>query len=315
MPILSRVEGPQDLKGLSHEQLAELAQDCRDADHPDDHEDGRPPRLQPRRRRADPRPPPRLRQPEDRLVWDTSNQCYTHKLVTGRRDQFSVDPDARAACPASPSRPRASTTPWPPATPGPGSPYGLGMSIATQARPGRPVRRRHRRRRLADLGPELRGAQQHRPRQAQAPHRHPQRQRLVDLRERRLARPLAQPLRAPPDVPEVHRGRPQLLQAAAQGRQGLGARAQGQELGRGPLPPEPDLGRDRLPLRRPRQRPRLSRARRGARARPGRLEGRHAGRHSRPDAQGPRLPAGRAEPLQVPPAGHAHRARAAPASD
>ena len=82
-------------------------------------------------------------------------------------------------------------------------------------RSGRPVRRRHRRRRLADLGAELRGAQQHRPRQAQAPHRHLQRQRLVDLRERRLARPLAQPVRAPPDVPEVHRRRPQLLQAAA----------------------------------------------------------------------------------------------------
>jgi len=30
MPILSRVDSPQDLKGLSHEQLAELAQDCRD---------------------------------------------------------------------------------------------------------------------------------------------------------------------------------------------------------------------------------------------------------------------------------------------
>ncbi|HKC23256.1 MAG TPA: 1-deoxy-D-xylulose-5-phosphate synthase, partial [Thermoanaerobaculia bacterium] len=26
--------------------------------------------------------------PKDRLVWDTSNQCYTHKLVTGRRDRF-----------------------------------------------------------------------------------------------------------------------------------------------------------------------------------------------------------------------------------
>src|SRR5713226_9971801 len=26
--------------------------------------------------------------PKDRLVWDTSNQTYTHKLVTGRRQQF-----------------------------------------------------------------------------------------------------------------------------------------------------------------------------------------------------------------------------------
>ena len=26
--------------------------------------------------------------PKDRIVWDTTNQCYTHKLVTGRRDDF-----------------------------------------------------------------------------------------------------------------------------------------------------------------------------------------------------------------------------------
>ncbi|MBI4300879.1 MAG: 1-deoxy-D-xylulose-5-phosphate synthase [Chloroflexi bacterium] len=26
--------------------------------------------------------------PKDKIVWDTSNQCYTHKLLTGRRDNF-----------------------------------------------------------------------------------------------------------------------------------------------------------------------------------------------------------------------------------
>src|SRR5205085_970171 len=26
--------------------------------------------------------------PKDRIVFDTSNQCYTHKLVTGRRESF-----------------------------------------------------------------------------------------------------------------------------------------------------------------------------------------------------------------------------------
>ncbi len=31
-----------------------------------------------------------FRSPKDRLIWDTSNQTYTHKLVTGRRDQFST---------------------------------------------------------------------------------------------------------------------------------------------------------------------------------------------------------------------------------
>lgn len=28
--------------------------------------------------------------PTDRIVWDTSNQAYTHKLLTGRRDQFAT---------------------------------------------------------------------------------------------------------------------------------------------------------------------------------------------------------------------------------
>ncbi|WP_347243873.1 1-deoxy-D-xylulose-5-phosphate synthase N-terminal domain-containing protein, partial [Thermogutta sp.] len=26
--------------------------------------------------------------PNDRIVWDVGHQCYTHKLITGRRDRF-----------------------------------------------------------------------------------------------------------------------------------------------------------------------------------------------------------------------------------
>ncbi len=26
--------------------------------------------------------------PQDKIVWDTSNQAYAHKLLTGRREQF-----------------------------------------------------------------------------------------------------------------------------------------------------------------------------------------------------------------------------------
>ena len=28
--------------------------------------------------------------PKDKLVWDTTNQCYTHKLLTGRQDKFDT---------------------------------------------------------------------------------------------------------------------------------------------------------------------------------------------------------------------------------
>ncbi|MBI3995426.1 MAG: 1-deoxy-D-xylulose-5-phosphate synthase, partial [Nitrospirae bacterium] len=28
--------------------------------------------------------------PRDKIVWDTGNQVYAHKLITGRRDQFQT---------------------------------------------------------------------------------------------------------------------------------------------------------------------------------------------------------------------------------
>ena len=33
--------------------------------------------------------------PKDKIVWDTSNQAYTHKLVTGRRRAVSYPPSVR----------------------------------------------------------------------------------------------------------------------------------------------------------------------------------------------------------------------------
>jgi hypothetical protein len=46
--------------------------------------DGRAPRIQPRRRGADDRPPYVFDCPEDRLVWDVGHQAYAHKILTGR---------------------------------------------------------------------------------------------------------------------------------------------------------------------------------------------------------------------------------------
>ncbi len=134
MPILSRIEGPQDLRGLSHEQLAELAQECRDVIIQTITKTGGHlasnlgvVELTLALHRA-------FDSPKDKLVWDTSNQCYTHKLVTGRRDQF---PTIRTPgdSPVSPSRQRASTTPSPPDTPGRGSP--TASACPSRARPSR----------------------------------------------------------------------------------------------------------------------------------------------------------------------------------
>ena len=198
---------------MSYEQLAELSQDCRDVIIETITKTGGHlasnlgvVELTLALHRA-------FDTPKDRLVWDTSNQCYTHKLVTGRRDQFpSIRTPGGLSGFAEPTESPHDTLAAGHA--GTGLSYGLGISIAVQGAPGRPVRRRDRRRRRPDVGPELRGAEQHRPRQAQAPDRHLQRQRLVDLGERRLDRPLAQPLRAPSGVSEVHRDRPQVRQAA-----------------------------------------------------------------------------------------------------
>jgi 1-deoxy-D-xylulose-5-phosphate synthase len=88
VPILDRLEGPADLRGLSHPELEQLAAEIREtivrtvavtgghlgsslgvveitlALH----------RL--------------LESPRDRIVWDTGHQAYAHKLVTGRLSRF-----------------------------------------------------------------------------------------------------------------------------------------------------------------------------------------------------------------------------------
>ena len=90
MPILERLEGPADLRGLSDAQLKQLAAEIREtiirtvavtgghlgsslgvveitlALH----------RL--------------LESPRDRIVWDTGHQAYAHKLVTGRLERFGT---------------------------------------------------------------------------------------------------------------------------------------------------------------------------------------------------------------------------------
>jgi 1-deoxy-D-xylulose-5-phosphate synthase len=88
MSLLKRIENPTDLKKLSPEQFPELCQEIREliievisgvgghlasnlgvveltvALHY------------------------LLNTPQDKIIWDTSNQAYTHKLLTGRREQF-----------------------------------------------------------------------------------------------------------------------------------------------------------------------------------------------------------------------------------
>ncbi|MGH9400246.1 MAG: 1-deoxy-D-xylulose-5-phosphate synthase [Thermoanaerobaculia bacterium] len=88
MKILSRIEGPGDLKRLGHAELEQVAQECREIIIETITKTGGHlasnlgvVELTLALHRA-------FDSPKDWLVWDTSNQCYTHKLVTGRRDRF-----------------------------------------------------------------------------------------------------------------------------------------------------------------------------------------------------------------------------------
>ena len=86
--LLDGIESPADLKGLTDEDLYKVAQEARDTIISVITERGG--HLASNlgvveltlalHRMFD--------SPTDSIVWDTTNQTYTHKLVTGRRDEF-----------------------------------------------------------------------------------------------------------------------------------------------------------------------------------------------------------------------------------
>lgn len=88
--VLDRIDSPDDVKRLSAEELPELARECREMIIETITRTGGHlasnlgiVELTLAIHRV-------FDSPKDRIVWDTSNQCYTHKLVTGRRDGFAT---------------------------------------------------------------------------------------------------------------------------------------------------------------------------------------------------------------------------------
>ena len=86
--ILDRIEEPSDLKGLSRKELAQVAREIRDTIISVISERGGHlasnlgvVELTLALHRA-------FDSPRDHIVWDTTNQMYSHKLVTGRREEF-----------------------------------------------------------------------------------------------------------------------------------------------------------------------------------------------------------------------------------
>ena len=88
--LLDHIDGPSDLKGLTHDELAQVAQEARDTIISVITERGGHlasnlgvVELTLALHRI-------FDSPRDSIVWDTTNQTYTHKLVTGRRDGFQA---------------------------------------------------------------------------------------------------------------------------------------------------------------------------------------------------------------------------------
>ena len=86
--LLDRIDAPSDLKGLTRQELGQVAQEARDTIISVITERGGHlasnlgvVELTLALHRV-------FDSPTDRIVWDTTNQMYTHKLVTGRRDEF-----------------------------------------------------------------------------------------------------------------------------------------------------------------------------------------------------------------------------------
>ena len=86
--LLDQIDKPSDLKPLTYEELSQVAQEARDTIISVITERGGHlasnlgvVELTLALHRV-------FDSPTDRVVWDTTNQMYTHKLVTGRRDEF-----------------------------------------------------------------------------------------------------------------------------------------------------------------------------------------------------------------------------------
>jgi len=89
-PILPGVEGPEDLKGLSDEQLQQLAQEVREHIIDTVGEIGGHFGANLGTCELAVALHSVLESPRDKILWDVGHQAYPHKILTGRRDQLST---------------------------------------------------------------------------------------------------------------------------------------------------------------------------------------------------------------------------------
>ena len=88
--LLARIDGPEDLHGLSDEQLAELAQEVREHIIDTVGEIGGHFGANLGTCELAVALHSVLESPKDKILWDVGHQAYPHKVLTGRRDQLST---------------------------------------------------------------------------------------------------------------------------------------------------------------------------------------------------------------------------------
>ena len=132
--LLDKIDEPGDLRGLTHEELAQIAQEARDTIISVITERGGHlasnlgvVELTLALHRV-------FDSPKDRIVWDTTNQLYTHKLVTGTARRVQGHPSRGRTVRLSESRARVCTTRSRRDTPAPDCPS---LSASPRAQPTR----------------------------------------------------------------------------------------------------------------------------------------------------------------------------------
>jgi len=90
IPLLAGIDGPQDLHGLSDEQLAELAQEVREHIIDTVGEIGGHFGANLGTCELAVALHSVLESPKDKILWDVGHQAYPHKILTGRRDRLST---------------------------------------------------------------------------------------------------------------------------------------------------------------------------------------------------------------------------------
>jgi 1-deoxy-D-xylulose-5-phosphate synthase len=88
--LLARIDGPQDLHGLSEQELAQLAQDVREHIIETVGEIGGHFGANLGTCELAVALHSLLQSPRDKILWDVGHQAYPHKVLTGRRDQLST---------------------------------------------------------------------------------------------------------------------------------------------------------------------------------------------------------------------------------